>query len=76
MPDGPRVIATDGKFRIVRIEDGQRVDHVLEKADGCDALGVERWKDINVGAGESLSRQLRDWIVAHALRCQLMKETE
>lgn len=72
---GPRILATDGKFRIVRVEDGDRVSHVLEKQDGCDACGVERWKDINVGTGESLSRQLRDWIVQHALTCPQMKGT-
>ena len=72
---GPRILATDGKFRIVRIEDGDRVTNVLELADGCDALGVERWKEANVGAGESLSRRLRDWIIQHSLSCSAMKET-
>lgn len=74
MPDA-RVIASDGKFRLVRIEDGARVDHVLEKQDGFDALGCERWKDVNIGTGESLSRQLRDWIIGHAVKCPLMKES-
>lgn len=68
MPEA-RVIATDGKFRIVRIEDGDRVEHVLEKRDGEDAMGLERWKDCNVGTGDSLSKQLRDWIVMHMLKC-------
>lgn len=76
MSDGPRIIATDGKFRIVRIEQGERVSNVLERADGCDALGVERWKEIDVGAGESISRRLRDWIIGHAISCPHMKETE
>ena len=69
-----RVIATDGKFRIVRLEDGDRVDHALEKRDGEDALGVERWKDCNVGTSDSLSKQLRDWIIAHGLKCSQMAQ--
>jgi hypothetical protein len=74
--DGPRVLATDGKWRIVRVEDGERVTNVLEKHDGFDALGCERWKEINVGTvGDSLSRQLREWIVQHALTCPRMKES-
>lgn len=75
MSDGPRVLASDGKWRLVRVTEGDRVAHVLEKQDGCDALGVERWKDINLGTGESLSRQLRDWIIGHALTCPRMKVT-
>lgn len=71
---GPRILATDGKFRIVRVEEGERISHVLEKADGCDALGVERWRDVSLGTGEGISRQLRDWIIAHALSCAQMKE--
>lgn len=71
-----RVIASDGKWRIVRIEDGDRVTIVLEKQDGHDALGCERWKEINVGSIETISRQMRDWIVGHALTCSHMKETE
>lgn len=71
---GPRILASDGKFRIVRIEDGDRVSNVLEKADGCDALGVERWREVNVGQADTVSRWLRDWIIAHALSCAQMKE--
>lgn len=71
-----RIIATDGKFRLVRLERGERVDHVLERLDGTDALGCERWKECNIGtSGETVSRQLRDWIIAHALTCKQMKES-
>lgn len=44
---GPRIIAGSDKdgFRLVRIEDGDRVSHILEVPDGCDALGVERWRE-------------------------------
>lgn len=69
-----RVIATDGKFRIVRQEDGNAIRHVLEKRDDADAMGVERWKDCNVGTGDSLSKQLRDWIIEHATKCSQMKQ--
>ncbi len=71
---GPRILATDGKFRIVRTEDGDRVTHVLEKIDGCDALGVERWREVNVGQSDTVSRWMRDWIIAHALSCEGLKE--
>jgi len=71
---GPRILATDSKFRIVRIEDGDRVTNVLEKWDGCDALGVERWREVNVGQADTVSRWMRDWIIAHALSCDGMKE--
>lgn len=71
---GPRVLATDGKWRIVRIEDGERVTNILEKHDGFDALGQERWKEANVGSGEGLAKQLRDWIILHALTCSAMRE--
>jgi hypothetical protein len=46
----------------------------LEKADGCDALGVERWREVNVGQAETVSRWLRDWIIQHALACEQLKE--
>jgi hypothetical protein len=73
--DGPRILATDGKtFRIVRVEMGERITNVLEKADGCDALGVERWREVNVGQAETVSRWLRDWIIQHALACEQLKE--
>lgn len=51
MSSGPRIIAggdNDG-FRLVRTEDGDRISHVLEVPDGCDALGVERWREFKMG---------------------------
>lgn len=74
MSSGPRILAADGRFRIVRIEDGESVKNVLEKADGCDALGVERWREVDVGRSETITRYLRDWVIAHALQCPQMKE--
>lgn len=50
--NGPRVIAggdRDG-FRLVRIEDGDRVNHVLEVPDGADSLGVERWREFQINS--------------------------
>jgi len=70
----PRILASDGKWRIVRIEDGDKVGHVLEKQDGYDALGVERWKELRVGEADGLTRQLRDYIIAQAVKAE--KETD
>lgn len=76
MSDGPRIVAADAKWRIVRAEDGNSVRYVLEKHDGCDALGCERWRELNVGSSsDTITRQLRDWIIQHALKCEQMKET-
>ena len=49
---GPRIIAggDDDGFRLVRIEDGEKVSHVLEVPDGCDALGVERWREFQINS--------------------------
>jgi hypothetical protein len=72
---GPRILATDGsKFRIVRIEDGDRVTNVLEKADGFDALGCERWRTVNVGEADNLTRWMRDFIIGHAIQCPQLQE--
>jgi hypothetical protein len=70
--DTPRIVASDGKWRIVRTEQGERVTNILEKHDGCDALGCERWKSLNIGEADTITRQLRDWIIAHALACPCM----
>ena len=72
---GPRILASDGKWRIVRIESVERVTNILEKHDGFDALGVERWKTVNVGEVDTITKQLRDWVIQHALSCPHMKET-
>lgn len=45
---GPRIIAGDETFRIVRVEEGNKITHVVELPDNCDALGVERWRDAEV----------------------------
>jgi hypothetical protein len=66
--DGPRILASDGKWRIVRAEAGEKVTYTLERHDGCDALGVERWKELRVGEADNLTRQLRDYIIATAVK--------
>jgi hypothetical protein len=42
---------------------------VVEKADGCDFLGVERWRELKFGEAESTARMLRDWIFDHLRTC-------
>jgi hypothetical protein len=34
----------EGDFRIVETDEHGSTIHVLEVRDGCDALGVERWR--------------------------------
>jgi phage gp45-like len=46
--DGPVVIVEDAKFRIVRLAEGDKVIYVTETPDGCDALGVERWRELKM----------------------------
>lgn len=68
----PRIIAGDDKFRLVRIEDGNKVTYILEKPDGCDALGEERWREVSQDA--PIIRALRDWIIRAVVQAE--KETE
>lgn len=69
-----RLIATDGEFRIVKQTEGERVTYVLEKHDGFDAFGVERWKNIGENIGTTgLSRQLFNWVIKHSVACTHMK---
>ena len=71
---GPSILALDSKWRIVRVEDGEKVTYTLERHDGTDALGVERWKELRVGDADNLTRQLRDYIIAQAVKAA--KETD
>lgn len=56
---------TDG-FRIVRQEAGDKVTYVVELPDGCDALGVERWKDVS--AEGRVVKAMRDFIIRTAIK--------
>lgn len=65
MTDGPRIIASDDRFRIVRLSEGERVTYVVEVPDGCDALGVERWREFKTD--NTLVRTLRDYVIRAAV---------
>ncbi len=58
---GPRIVAANERFRIVRVEDGNRIAYLIEVPEGCDALGVERWREYK--AGSEGVRALRDFIL-------------
>ncbi len=48
--DAPTVtlLVEEPDFRLARVEFGDHVEHVLEVRDGCDVLGVERWRKFEV----------------------------
>jgi hypothetical protein len=64
------ILAQHERWRIVKQADGERITYVLEKLDGIDALGVERWKDIKIGDGsvDSITRSMRDFIIMQAVK--------
>jgi hypothetical protein len=64
--DGPVIIAGDDKFRIVRTAVGEHVTYEVEKPDGADALGVERWRSVSTDS--PVIRALRDYIIRGALQ--------
>lgn len=66
--DGPRVLLDAKRFRVVRTVEGSKVTYVFEKNDGCDALGVERWRDLKFGEADAVSKMLRDWIIEHVAK--------
>lgn len=66
MSDGPRVLLQTERFRVVELDNGNKV---VEKSDGADALGVERWRELKFGEAESTARMLRDWIFDHLRLC-------
>lgn len=67
MSSGPFIIAGDATFRIIRIEDGNSVTHVMELADGADALGVERWRDARMD-NKGVATTLFNYIIKTALK--------
>lgn len=72
-----RLIATDGEFRIVKQTDGERVTYVLEKHDGFDAFGVERWKNLSDSIGTTgIARQLFNWVIKHSVACPHMQKEQ
>ncbi len=48
MSKGPSLLVSEKNFRIVEIGEGDYVKYVLEVEDGCDALGVERWREFRM----------------------------
>jgi hypothetical protein len=46
----PRLLVERPTFRIVEGEVGGGLEYLLEKRDGCDGLGVERWTTFHLGA--------------------------
>ena len=61
-------------FRIVRVEDGDKVTYVTELPDGCDALGVERWKDVSTEG--KVVKAMRDFIIRAATRQGATSESQ
>lgn len=77
MTDGPHVLIADEKFRIVRVTQGQNVIYIFEKADGCDALGCERWREVaSDGAGSTPFKWLRDQVIRLAIQEQMHAKAE
>lgn len=70
MSDGPRVVLLADRFRIVELANG---DKTLERLDGTDAMGGERWRELKFGEADATSRLLRDWIFGHLGTCPLLK---
>lgn len=70
MADGPRVLIKTDKFRIVEGANGNKC---IERFDGYDAMGGERWRDLKFGEADATSRLLRDWIFEHVARCDALK---
>jgi hypothetical protein len=71
MPDGPRVVFQTDKFRVVEGANGNKT---VEKFDGYDAMGGDRWRDLKFGEADAVSRLLRDWIFDHCRTCPALKE--
>ena len=68
---GQRILLQTAKFRIVELHDGNKV---VERADGADALGVERWRLLKFAEAADTATMLRDWIFSHLSRCDQVKE--
>jgi hypothetical protein len=64
----PVVIVSDPKFRIVRLEEGDRITYVTETPDGCDAMGAERWRELRMDNKHWVA--FRDWIIRACLKEQ------
>lgn len=56
----PTLLIDQPDFRLVRVDIGGHHEHVLEVRDGCDAMGVERWRrfEVNGTAMKALFKYL------------------
>jgi hypothetical protein len=68
--DGPTIIVQDDRFRIVKLTEGDRVTYTIETPDGCDALGVERWREYKLDNKSQTMLAFRDWIIRSAAKEQ------
>jgi phage gp45-like len=64
--DGPIIIVEDPKVRIVRLTEGDKVIYVTETPDGCDAMGVERWRELKMDNKHWAA--FRDFIIRGSLK--------
>ena len=45
----PTLLINEPDFRLVRVEHGgELLEHVLEVRDGCDAMGAEKWRKVEI----------------------------
>lgn len=70
MGDVPRELVRTDKFRIVEQPNGNKV---IERFEGNDAMGGERWRDLKFGEADQTSRLLRDFLFEHAAKCPLLR---
>lgn len=73
MADGPRVLLQTDKFRVVEGANGNKA---VERFEGLDAMGGERWRDLKFGEADATSRLLRDWIFSHCATCPELKGSD
>ena len=66
----PRCVLEQPDFRIVETDVTGDVQHVLEVRDGCDALGVERWRQF------ILNNKTERALFSYLLRVTLRQETQ
>lgn len=67
----PRVVIQTEKFRVVELPNG---DKTVERFEGTDAMGGDRWRDLKFGEADATSRLLRDWVFQHTAKCPLCQE--
>jgi hypothetical protein len=54
----------------VKLTEGDRVTYTIETPDGCDALGVERWREYKLDNKSQTMLAFRDWIIRSAAKEQ------